>query len=234
MEAYLQTFVNFKQNDWAKLLPIVKFAYNNAKNACKGHTPFELNCCYHPRISFEEDTDPCSRSKTANKLSAELQELIAICWENLLHAQELQKRAHDKGVKPRSYAPGNKVWLNSKYIKTKQNRKLEAKFFEPFWLLHPVGKQAYKLEPPKRWRIHDIFHVSLLEQDTTKKQRIDENVTKLEFDARNSKKYEVEAIWDSAIYRMVLESGHLLSLYYLVAWKGYPEEENSWEPFWAV
>ena len=57
---------------------------------------------------------------------------MTVCRENLHHAQELQKRAHDKGVKPRSYAPGDKVWLNSKYIKTKQNRKLEAKFFGPF------------------------------------------------------------------------------------------------------
>ena len=48
MEAYLQVFVNFKQNDWAKLLSMVKFAYNNAKNASTGHTPFKLNYGYHP------------------------------------------------------------------------------------------------------------------------------------------------------------------------------------------
>ena len=44
MEAYLQVFVNFKQNDWAKLLPMADFAYNNAKNASTGFMPFELNC----------------------------------------------------------------------------------------------------------------------------------------------------------------------------------------------
>ena len=55
--------------------------------------------------------------------------------------------------------PSNKVWLNSKYIKTKQNRKLEAKFFGPFQVLYPVAKQVYKLELSKKWRIHDIFHV---------------------------------------------------------------------------
>ena len=30
IEAYPQVFVNFEQNDWARLLPIVDFAYNNA------------------------------------------------------------------------------------------------------------------------------------------------------------------------------------------------------------
>ena len=75
---------------------------------------------------------------------------MIVCWENLYHAQELQKQAHNKGVKPRSYTLGEKVWLNSKYIKTKPNRKLEMKFFGPFRVLHFVGKQAYKLELPKK------------------------------------------------------------------------------------
>ena len=45
---------------------------------------------------------------------------MTVCQKNLYHAQELQKRAFNKGVKPKSYALSNKVWLNSKYIKTKQ------------------------------------------------------------------------------------------------------------------
>ena len=53
--------------------------------------------------------------------------------------------------------------MNSNYIKTKRNRKLEAKFFGSFRVFHPVKKQAYKLELLKKWRIHDVFHVSLLE-----------------------------------------------------------------------
>ena len=69
METYLQAFVNFKQNDWARLLPMAEFAYNNAKNASTGYTPFELNCGYHPRVSYEEDVDPCSKSKLANDLA---------------------------------------------------------------------------------------------------------------------------------------------------------------------
>ena len=154
--------------------------------------------------------------------------------EELHHAQELQKRAHNKGVKPRNYAPGDKVWLNSKYIKTKCNRKLEAKFFRLFQVLHPVEKQAYKLELPKRWKMHDVFHISLLEQDISRKERVDKRVTELELEAGNSKKYEVEAIRDSTVYASKSESGQLPGLYYLVAWKGYPEEENTWKPSSAV
>ena len=142
---------------------MAKFAYNNTKNVSTGHRPFELNCGYYPHFFFEEDTDPRSWSKTANKLSTKLQKLINICQENLHHAQELQKQAHNKDVKPKSYSPGGKVLLNSKYTKTKRNWKLEAKFFGPFQVLYFVDKQAYKLKLPKRWKIHNVFYVSLLE-----------------------------------------------------------------------
>ena len=136
-------------------------------------------------------------------------------------------------MKPQSYAPGEKVWLNSKYIKTKQNRKLEAKFFGPFQILHPVGKQAYKLDLLTKWKIHDVFHVSLLEQDTTRKGRMNELEPEPELDAGDDKEYEVEAIKDSAVYAKEAE-GHLPGLYYLVSWKGYPEEESTWESSSAV
>ena len=109
MEAYLKAFVNWEQDDWARLLPMADFAYNNAKNASTGHTLFELNYGYHPRVSFKEDVDPHSRSCSANELAEKLRELMEVCCQNLLHAQELQKRAHDKGVKSRRYAPGEKV-----------------------------------------------------------------------------------------------------------------------------
>ena len=148
MEAYLWAFVNFEQNDWAKLLPMAEFAYNNAKNASTGHTSFKLNCGYHSWMSYKDDVDPRSKSKSVNKLLAELRELMIVCHENLYHAQKFQKQAHNKGVKPRNYIPSNKVY--SKYIKTKQNRKLEAKFFRPFQVLYFVGKQAYKIELPRK------------------------------------------------------------------------------------
>ena len=187
MEAYLRAFVNFEQNDWARLLPMAEFAYNNAKNASTGHILFELNCGYHPRVFYEEDLDPRSKLKTAEKLSSELQNIMAVCQQNCHHAQKLQKRAHNKGIKPQSYASGDKIWLSSKHLKTKQNRKLEAKFLNHFRVWDPVGKQAYKLELPKKWKIHNVFHVSRLEQETIKKVQINDTQLNFEFEAGNNK-----------------------------------------------
>ncbi len=127
---------------------MAEFAYNNAKNASTGHTPFELNCSYHPRVSFEEDVDSCLRFHSANELAEELRELIKVCCQNLLHAQKLQKKANHKRVKSHSYALDKKIWLNSKYIKTKRNKKLESKFFGSVRVFYAVGKQVYKLKLP--------------------------------------------------------------------------------------
>ena len=129
---------------------MAEFAYNNAKHASMGYTSFKLNWGYHPRISYKENINLCSRSKAADELTKELRNLMAAYRKNLQHAQEPQKQAHNKGTKPRSYALGEKVWLNSKYIKTKRNWKLEAEFFGSFRVLHPRGSQAYKLELPKQ------------------------------------------------------------------------------------
>ena len=125
---------------------MAEFAYNNTMNASTSHISFELNCGFHPYVSYKEDLDPCSKLKCAEKLSSKLQELMTVCQQNLHHTQEVQKQAYDKDVKLQSYAPGEKVWLSSKHLKTKRNCKLEAKFFGLFGELHPVGKQAYKLK----------------------------------------------------------------------------------------
>ncbi len=218
---------------------MAEFAYNNAKNTSTGYTPFEFNCGYYPRVFFEEDVDPRSRSCFANKLAKEQKELIEVCCQNLLYAQELQKRVHDKGVKSHSYAPGEKVWLHSKYIKIKRNKKCESKFFEPFQVLHTVEKQAYKLDLSTKWKIYDVFHVLLLEQDTIRKGQVDNKALPelekdMEFEARSNKKYKIEAIIDNVVYDQWANNNQMPGFYYFVLWKGYPKEKNIWEPLLAV
>ena len=96
---------------------------------------------------------------------------------------------------------------------------------------HLVGKQTYKLELPKIWKIHNIFYISLLKSNTTKKKWM--NNMQLEFKAGDDKEYEVDGIWDSAVNAKE-SAGQLLGLYFLVSWKSYPEEENTWEPALAI
>ena len=58
----------------------------------------------------------------------------------------------------------------------------------------------------------------LLEQNTTKKKQMDENIaTKLGAGDNKSREYKVEAICDSAVYTKKSKSGYLLEFYYLVS-----------------
>lgn len=107
-----------------------KFVYNNAKNANTDHISFKLNCGYHSCVSHKKNVDPRFKLKSAEKLSNKLRELIIVYWKNSHHAKKPQKQTHDNAIKPRSYTTSNKVLLNTKYIQTKQNWKLEAKFFK--------------------------------------------------------------------------------------------------------
>src|SRR5258708_35041311 len=43
LEQYLRVYTNYQQDDWATLLPMAKFAYNNAMNMMTGVSPFFAN-----------------------------------------------------------------------------------------------------------------------------------------------------------------------------------------------
>ena len=58
--------------------------------------------------------------------------------------------------------------------------------------------------------------MSLLKQDKTRKKQVDKDVTELNA-AKNSGKYKVEAICNSAVYAKESELGYLPRLYYLVS-----------------
>ena len=59
-------------------------------------------------------------------------------------------------------------------------------------MLQPIEKQAYKLKLSIRWKIYDVFHMSLLEQNTRKKGQMNKFVS--EFKTENNKEYKVETI----------------------------------------
>ena len=103
----------------------------------------------------------------------------------------------------------------------KRNKKLESKFFGFFQILHVIKKQAYKLELPIKWKIYNVFYVSLLKQDTTKKRQINKTLSEpkkeLKFKTQGNKEYEIKAIIDSAVYgQKINNSNQMPGLYYLV------------------
>jgi len=59
MEQYLQSYVNYQQDDWCQRFPIAEFMGNNHSSDTTGISPFFAKYGYHPRIDFlHEQTLP--------------------------------------------------------------------------------------------------------------------------------------------------------------------------------
>jgi len=64
-----------------------------------------------------------------------------------------------------NFQVGDQVWLNSRNIHTtRPAKKLDYKKLGPFKILEKVNNRSYRLDLPKSYKIHPVFHVSLLEQ----------------------------------------------------------------------
>ncbi len=57
LEQYLRCTIAYQQDDWAELLPLAEFSYNNSVHASTGFTPFFVNYGIHPQFDLKKPTD---------------------------------------------------------------------------------------------------------------------------------------------------------------------------------
>ena len=83
--------------------------------------------------------------------------------ENLQRLVGLQKKYYDHRHGDVMYKVRDLVLLSTRNLKMKGTpRKLHRRFVGPFWVIETIGQQAYGLSLPEDWKIHPVFHVSLL------------------------------------------------------------------------
>lgn len=63
---------------------------------------------------------------------------------------------------------------------------------------------------------------------------MDKKDEKMGFEASDKEKYEFNGIEDSAVYAKESKESYLPGRYYLVSWKSYLEEKNTWEPVLVI
>ena len=116
------------------------------------------------------------------------------------------------------------MWVTSENLKsTRPTQKLDDKWRGPFEIVSKKGESSYELKLPSSWKVHPVFNEARLKP-----------YIPLAFESQKKDpppppdligdelEYEVEEVLDSRIQRKKLQ--------YLVKWKGYPNEENTWEP----
>ncbi len=90
LEQYLQAFVNYKQNNWASLLPVAEFTINNAKNASTGFSPFYLANGCHPVTPTTLINPHSCLIPAASDYIDHLQSTLLTAKDNLQTAQDHQ------------------------------------------------------------------------------------------------------------------------------------------------
>jgi hypothetical protein len=138
-------------------------------------------------------------------------------------AQKLMMEQWGRNFTP--YKKGNKVWLEGTNITTMHpTSKLAPRQHGPFEITEVISDVVYKLKLPPLWRVHDIFHASLLSPYHEMAMH-GPNYHNPPPDVINGEpEWEVEEIMGSRKF------GKKKKLQYCVRWKGYSTSHNSREP----
>ena len=120
------------------------------------------------------------------------------------------------------FKKGDKVWLDSRNLKTIYHKKMKPKREGPFPITDVLGPVTYRLKLPASWRIHDVFHAGLL-RPYKENEVYGKNFTEPPPDlVEGEEVYEVETIPNHR------KRGR--GYQYFVKWRGYPISDASWEP----
>ncbi|KAG9221447.1 hypothetical protein CCMSSC00406_0008297 [Pleurotus cornucopiae] len=149
-------------------------------------------------------------------------------WEEarsaLVKAGEEMKKYADRRVgEMPNYRVGDKAFIFTDNLNTtRPSRKLEQKKIGPYEVVGIPTKNAITLKLPKTFHIHPTISTHRTEkanQPTVPGQQVPPPPP---VRVRGEEEFEVEEVLDSRLRRGQLE--------YLIRWKGYTPEHDSWEP----
>uniref|UniRef100_A0A803TM34 Gypsy retrotransposon integrase-like protein 1 n=1 Tax=Anolis carolinensis TaxID=28377 RepID=A0A803TM34_ANOCA len=168
LEQYLRCFCLDQPTAWVKWLPVAEFAYNNAVHTSSQHTPFELTYGFHPRGGVAPSTNVVSSDPVYR--SSEMAALHDVARHLLLEAKATQKTQADRHRQAgEELEEGDLVWLSSKYIK-QAGGKFAPRYLGPFPIVKKISSVAFRLRLPSTFKIHPVFHRSLLKLDTSSRR----------------------------------------------------------------
>jgi len=158
IEAYLSIYCTSYPEDWPKALHLMEFTHNNWRHADRMKTPFELMFGESPitlPLSFKNMKYPAVEDRMKTLIRN---------WEEALAAHELARTRMADWLKSTfiPFKKGDKVWLDSRNMKTQYNKKMKPKREGPFIIAEVLGPVTYWLQLPSSWQIHNVFHATLL------------------------------------------------------------------------
>ena len=139
LEQYLHTYCNYQQDNWALLLPLTEFAYNNTPHASTGVSPFFANKGYNSSITVYPDRDIAS--ERARDLVIDLDALHQKLRQNIAAAQSRYQGPRDAHcTPPPPLEVSQEVFVKEKYFRTtRPSRKLSNWYEGSFKVIAQPG-----------------------------------------------------------------------------------------------
>ncbi len=120
-------------------------------------------------------------------------------YKRLKETKNNQIKYYDEKHTFRIFNVKNKILLNFKNIHIFQSsKKFDHKYYESFEIEKLIEKQVYKLRLSHTFRIHNVFHVSLLK---SYKKRFDDVITSSSIMINEEKHDEMKLILNNKLYR---------------------------------
>ena len=198
-------------------MALASAVHNNQRNSTTGLSPNQI------LLGYNIPLNPDLASSVINETAEEHVKLMEQRWAQATAA--LNKTAERSGIPPAQYLPGDQVWSEGRNLRLPfQATKLAPKRYSPFKIVKAISPIAFQLGLPLSWKIHDVFHMSLLLP-----------YSKTTTYGPNFSRPPLDLIGDEAEYEVEQIQNHQYSrrnrvLQYLIKWKGYPESDNTWEP----
>jgi hypothetical protein len=227
LEDMLRHYVSANQDDWDEHLTACEIAVNNSVQMSTKFSPFYLNYGEHPTFPGAIQMDEVT-NESVYQLMQHLQQNLELARDNMQLAQDRQAMYANQHRRELIFEEGEEVLLSTKNLKLKHGltAKLSNRYIGPFKIVSKISDTAYKLGLPANYRIHPVFHVSLLKKYNTPDEVVEEQqASRVPIEIVDpGKEFEVERIIGKRL-------GRHSQMEYLVWWKGYSEDESTWQPY---
>jgi len=233
IETYLRAYVSYLQDDWVKWCPSGEFAYNNHVSESTNVSPFFANTGQHPRMGIEPFTVNTTlaerdqaQQRIAQSFATTMDKINTVLRSELVRAQAVQE---DFANRHREHAPkyqvGDEVYVDTRNMFTQRpHKKLDHKLEGPFKITQVVSPHAYKVNIPKDWAHHPVFHTSLLRRGAIDPLPGQLPPIPLPRIRNGEEEWPVTEVVDSRMHKNRLQ--------FRTRWEG--AGELTWEPFFAV
>ncbi len=135
----ISMYCNVNQRNWSKVLPLIEFAYNSAKNKSTKFSPFYAMFGYEATLPIDVTMDLPSQDDIKD-ISERWEDARYLIKEHIKQAQMVQKRYHDEKHRDVQFEVDDLVGLYTKVRKVGVSEKLLCKYTGPWKIIKKYEK----------------------------------------------------------------------------------------------